>query len=144
MLAVRSPQRAQPQPFTRGSSDMTAYRVIASELRMDGDTFPHGSVVDIPEGEVAGLLRFGAISATEATTETVVSGAISAAATEKVDLNTATIEQLNAIDLIGPATANRIVAGRPYSTIEQAKQASKLGDEKWGQIADLVEVREVK
>ena len=44
-------------------------------------------------------------------------------ATAKVDLNTATEKELETLEGVGPATAKKIVAGRPYAKIEDLKNA---------------------
>src|SRR5262249_28119657 len=47
----------------------------------------------------------------------------SAGGLSKVDLNTATQEQLEAVKGIGPATAKKIIDGRPYSSVQDLKKA---------------------
>ena len=47
----------------------------------------------------------------------------SAGGSSKVDLNTATQEQLEAVKGIGPATAKKIIDGRPYSSVQDLKKA---------------------
>jgi hypothetical protein len=41
----------------------------------------------------------------------------------KIDLNTATEAELNGLPGVGPATAKKIIAGRPYSSVDDLKRA---------------------
>lgn len=45
------------------------------------------------------------------------------AKTKKVNLNTATVEELEALPGVGEATAKKIVAGRPYSSVNDLEKA---------------------
>ncbi len=45
------------------------------------------------------------------------------AADAKIDLNTATADQLEQIQGVGPAIAKKIIAGRPYTSIDDLKKA---------------------
>src|SRR5512139_1498238 len=66
-------------------------------------------------GIVLVLLMAGALEAVQAKKAT--------AQGPKVDLNTATQAQLEALPGIGPATAKKIIAGRPYATVEDLSKA---------------------
>jgi len=46
-----------------------------------------------------------------------------ATSSTKLDLNTATQEELEALKGVGPATAKRIVDGRPYTSVQDLKKA---------------------
>ena len=64
------------------------------------------------------------------------------AARGRINNNTATAEELDALPGIGPATAEKIVADReangPFSTIEDLKRVSGIGDKKYTELADSV------
>ena len=64
------------------------------------------------------------------------------AARGRININTATAEELDALPGIGPATAEKIVADReangPFSTIEDLKRVAGIGDKKYTELADSV------
>ena len=64
------------------------------------------------------------------------------AARGRININPATAEELDALPGIGPATAEKIVADReangPFSTIEDLKRVSGIGDKKYTELADSV------
>jgi ribosomal protein S13 len=60
-------------------------------------------------------------------------------ATSKVDLNSATQAELEKLPGIGPATAKKIIAGRPYSSMEDLKRAG-LSDRTLNKIKDVTTV----
>lgn len=60
----------------------------------------------------------------------------------KVNINTATAEQLDALEGIGPSTASKIIEDRsvngPFSTIEDIKRVPGIGDKKFEALADSI------
>lgn len=56
----------------------------------------------------------------------------------KININTATLEQLDALPDIGPATANKIIAARPYKTIEDLKNVEGIGDKTYNNLISLI------
>jgi DNA uptake protein ComE-like DNA-binding protein len=61
----------------------------------------------------------------------------------KVDLNTASEKELDDLPGVGPATAKKIVAGRPYKSVEELSKAG-VADAEITKIKSLVMVSEVK
>ncbi|MEG0070474.1 MAG: ComEA family DNA-binding protein [Raoultibacter sp.] len=60
----------------------------------------------------------------------------------KVNINSATLEELDSLTGIGPSTAQRILADReaqgPFRTIEDLKRVSGIGDKKFAALADSI------
>jgi Helix-hairpin-helix motif len=63
----------------------------------------------------------------------------SPAQVSKVDLNTATEKELDKLPSIGPATARKIIAGRPYSSVSDLSRAG-VSKRQLEQIIPLVTV----
>jgi competence protein ComEA len=62
----------------------------------------------------------------------------------KVDLNTATLEQLDGLPGVGPVLAQRILdwreANGPFTTVDQLREVTGIGDAKFGDLKDQVTV----
>jgi len=65
----------------------------------------------------------------------------SAALGQKVNLNTATLEQLESLPGIGPVKAQAIIDARPFSTIEDVMKVSGIKEGVFGEIKDSVTVK---
>jgi competence protein ComEC len=60
---------------------------------------------------------------------------------DRVDLNTATAEELQRLPGIGPATARKIIEGRPYRSAEDLRRVKGIGAARWEEILPNVVVR---
>src|SRR5512137_2559159 len=60
-------------------------------------------------------------------------------AQKKVDLNAASEKELEAIKGVGPATANKIIANRPYKSVDDLEKAG-MSDKRIKEIAPYVTV----
>ena len=60
----------------------------------------------------------------------------------RVDLNTASQQELEALPGIGPTIARRIIEGRPYRTVDDLLRVKGIGEKKleeirgWGRVGD--------
>jgi competence protein ComEA len=71
-------------------------------------------------------------------------GGAAAAPGGRVDLNTATLEQLDQLPGVGPVTAQRILEWRTqngrFAAVEQLQEVSGIGDARFATLRDLVAV----
>lgn len=58
----------------------------------------------------------------------------------KIDINTAGQGELEGLPGIGPVTAGKMIAGRPYGRAEELIEKKIVGQKVWEQIKDLVAV----
>lgn len=58
----------------------------------------------------------------------------------KIDLNTATPDQLNALPGVGDKVASEIIAHRPFKSVDELKEVKGIGDSKFEKLKDLVSV----
>jgi competence protein ComEA len=65
----------------------------------------------------------------------------SAGGSELINLNTATLDQLDTLPGVGEVTAQKIVAGRPYGKIEDLLNVDGIGEAKLAKLRALITVR---
>lgn len=65
-----------------------------------------------------------------------------AAKAKKIDLNTATLAKLEALKGVGPSLAGKIIAARPFKSVDDLKNVSGIGQAKYDGIRGLVTVEE--
>lgn len=66
------------------------------------------------------------------------SGSTKPSADNKVSINSATIDQLDSLPDVGPATANKIISSRPYKTLEDLKEVEGIGEKTYNNIVSLI------
>jgi competence protein ComEA len=99
-----------------------ARKVTDGELILVGVTAPPGAPGEAPPGDTTG----------------------GAAAGGKVNLNTATLAQLDSLPGVGPVLAQRILDHRekngPFRTVSDLRQVEGIGDTRYEQLKELVTV----
>ena len=59
---------------------------------------------------------------------------------ERVNLNTASLEELDTLSGVGPSTAQKIIDSRPYKAIEDLKNVPGIGDARFEELKDKVTI----
>jgi competence protein ComEA len=58
----------------------------------------------------------------------------------KINVNTASLSELDTLPGVGEVTANKIIAGRPYQTLEELKSKKAVGNALFEKIKELITV----
>jgi competence protein ComEA len=105
-----------------------------------------GQQILVPEKAQAAPAAAGSGAASSASGVASAAGLAAApvAAGAPVNINTATLEQLDALQGVGPATAQKIIdyrtANGPFATIEDIKNVAGIGDAKFAAMKDSITV----
>ncbi len=100
-----------------GVGAVTAKKIVDGRPYKTIDDLVKAGVPEKTAEKIAPHITFGKVSKTEVERE-------KAAKTEKIDINNATIKELeDTLDGVGAATAKKIVEGRPYKTIDDLVKA---------------------
>lgn len=76
--------------------------------------------------------------ASSAKTSSKSAGSKSSSSASKLDINTATADQLKALPGINDATAQKIIAGRPYHAKNDLVSKNIISKSEYGSIKDLI------
>lgn len=74
------------------------------------------------------------------TTSVQLSSSGGTKASEKININTASSQELDTLPGIGPATAQKIISNRPYQTIEELKDKKAVSTSVFEKIKDQIVV----
>jgi DNA uptake protein ComE-like DNA-binding protein len=82
----------------------------------------------------------GADAGSAASTPTSSGGSVPPAGIRVVDLNTATMAELDTLPRVGPAMAQRIVDARPFAQASELRRVRGVGEATWRQLEPWVRV----
>ena len=96
-------------------------------------------------GVLSLVVVLGTVSHAQTTTKPAIEPKTKAKAEadKKVDLNTASVEELETIQGVGPAIAREIIAARPFKSIEELEKLKGIGATKFAAIKPHVKVTTV-
>ena len=146
-------------------TSLAHFEAVAGSLKLPGEAIidgrPYETIEDLDKVKGLGPARlaalkdkvtFGPVSeaakkkAAEARADAkaaprkTAAKAASATPDKKVNINTATVDELDTLPGIGPAKAQAIIAGRPFKSIESIKDVKGIGDATFGKLKDLITI----
>ena len=96
--------------------------------------------LSLVSGVAAGQASPGAASGSA----TAAAGQMAKAATDKLDINAATVEQLKELPGIGDAYSKKIVDGRPYRAKNELVQKKIIPQATYDKIKDMIIAKQAK
>ena len=73
--------------------------------------------------------------------EAVKAGGVSSSGTKLIDINSATLLDLESLPGIGTATARKIVAARPYASVDELKSRKVLSNGTYDKVRDRISAK---
>nr|WP_246580856.1 helix-hairpin-helix domain-containing protein [Deinococcus aestuarii] len=95
--------------------------------------FPHARAPTVTHADLSPPVR-----AQEAAPEYPEAASVKPLISGRLNLNSASVEQLEALPKVGPALAARIVAGRPYRSLADLDRVSGIGPSTLSALTPLV------
>jgi|GEM_PF-5612246 len=102
----------------------------ANTLLLKGQTYGPGDTVELTADEARVLSRLLEPDPIDDTPDDPV----------RLNLNTATLEQLKGLKYIGDVKARDLMKARPFESLPAARQVVGLTDDQWAEIVDGLEV----
>ena len=102
--------------------------LVMEKIDTDGDGIPDTFVIK------------GEPGAAPAPAKRAVKKKRAAAAGGKININTASAKELESIPGVGPATAKKIIAGRPYGSIEEIMDVKGIGEKTFGKMKSKITI----
>jgi len=93
---------------------------------------------------VSGVTAGQAAASAPAGSTTAAAGSMTKAATDKLDLNTATVDQLKELPGIGDAYSKKIVDGRPYRAKNELVQKQIIPQATYDKIKEMIVAKQPK
>jgi competence protein ComEA len=131
-----------------GVGKATAAKIVAGRPYASADDLAKAGISKATITKITPLIVFASESkaqastagtGTEKTSKVVTNEVATGAAGALIDLNTATAKDLDSLPGVGKATAEKIIAGRPYKSVDDLEKAG-VSKATIAKIADLVTV----